>query len=558
MRGRAEIEKEMIRTVTKMPHVVCLVLALAVLLGPRTVFGAVEQRNFDFVVYGATPSGIVTAVAAARQGLRVALISPGSHIGGMVTGGLSTTDRGNVNTIGGIPREFFELVGQHYNERIEFDFEPHVAAQVFEDMLREAKVSVYLDARLRENDGVNKHGAQISSITMEDGAVFSAIEFADCTYEGDLMAEAAVSYTWGREAAAQYGESWAGMLSTNRHENWDHQFPVRVSPFAADGSLLPGVSPATKAKRGEGDKHLPAYDFRMCFTKNKADQAPYPKPDGYDPARYDLLARYLVAMESAGIQIRMSDLMMVIPIRNEKFDVNNHGPISTDNINGNTDFPILTYKQREEMEREHYRYEAGFFYFLAHDPRVPAELQNEVNEYGLAKDEFEDTNNWPWQFYIRESRRMLGEYVITQHDVLENTTKPDSIGMGSYQMDSHNVERFVTPDSAVQNEGDMYLPVTPWEIPYRSIVPERSEAVNLFVTVCLSASHVAYGSYRQEPGYMIAGQAAGTAASIAVRKNVAVQDVSISELQQDLLAAHVVLHWHDFSPPQRGDNLNSN
>jgi hypothetical protein len=542
----------MIRTLKHLSFVV------GILLSSQNLPAASQQLHFDLVVYGSTPGGVAAAVAAAREGLHVALVDTGRHVGGMAAGGLSTSDRGNTDTIGGISREFFERVGRHYNERIEWDFEPHVAEQVFNDLLREAHVSVFFNERLREAGGVTKQGARIMAISMEDGSVFSANEFVDCSYEGDLMAHAGVSYTWGREAAAQYHESWAGVLSTNRYQDWDHQFPVRVSPYAADGSLLPGVSPSPKGEFGQGDKKLPAYTFRMCFTNDKANQVPYPKPDGYDPRQYDLLARYLVALQAAGHTIRMADMVMPIAIRNGKFDVNNHGPISTDGINANLDYPNASYKRREEIIQEQYNYEAGFFYFLAHDPRVPANLQNEINLYGLAKDEFTDTNNWPWQYYVREARRMVGEYVTTQHDVLEDITKPDSIGMASYQMDSHNLQRVATLDGAVVNEGDMYLPVKPWEIPYRSIVPKRSEATNLLVPVCISASHAAFGSFRQEPAMMIAGQAAGLAAATAIHKNMDVQDVPVPELQENLIAGHAVLHWHEFAVPQEGDTLTSN
>jgi hypothetical protein len=533
-------------------------LMAAIFLASHNLLAAPQQLHFDLAVYGSTPGGIAAAVAAAREGMHVAVIDNGHHVGGMAAGGLSTSDRGNTETIGGISHEFFERVGHHYNERIEWDFEPHVAEQVFNDLLSEAHVTVFFNQRLRETDGVTKQGARIMAITMEDGSVFSATEFVDGSYEGDLMAQAGVSYTWGREAASQYHESWAGVLSTNRYQDYDHQFPVRVSPYASDGSLLPGVSTSPMGEFGEGDKKLPAYTFRMCFTNNKANQAPFPKPDGYDPRRYDLLARYLVALQSSGHTIRVGDMTMPIALRNEKFDVNNHGPISTDGINANWDYPNASYKRREEIIKEQYNYEAGFFYFLAHDPRVPANLQNEFNQYGLAKDEFTDTNNWPWQYYVREARRMVGEYVFTQHDVLEDITKPDSIGMASYQMDSHNVQRVVTSDGAVVNEGDMYLAVKPWEIPYRSLVPKRSEAVNLLVPVCISGSHTAYGSFRQEPAMMIAGQAAGTAAAIAVRKNLDVQDVPLPELQEKLVAGHAVLHWQEFAVPQAGDSLTSN
>lgn len=515
--------------------------------------------HFDLVVYGSTPSGVVAAVAAAREGLRVVLLSQGHHVGGMVSGGLSHTDRGDAGTIGGIAREFFERAGQHYNERIEWDFEPHVAEQVFDGLLREARVTVVSNARLRELRGVTKSGSRIRTIATEDGKTYSASTFIDASYEGDLMAQAGVSFTVGREAASQYNESWAGVLTTNRHQDWDHQFPIRVSPYAPGGSLLPLVSSAPKGKFGQGDKKLPAYCYRVTFTDDRSNQVPFSKPEGYDPRQYELLTRYLVDRQAQGYKFRMADMVMADSIRNGKFDVNNHGPISTDFINESWDYPTASYKRREEIEHRHYLYEAGFFYYLAQDPHVPALLQNEFNLFGLAADEFTDNHHWPWQLYIREARRMVGEFVVTQNVVLAHQPMHDSIGMGSYNMDSHNVQRIPTPDGAVENEGDFWLPVNaPWEIPYRCITPKRSEAENLLVPVCSSLSHVAYGTFREEPALMIAGQAAGTAAVLAARKKLAIQDVPMPELQARLTAAHAILHWSGFSLPHSGDALDSN
>ena len=519
----------------------CLLLVGLVLAASQNLLGASKDLRYDLVVYGSTPSGIMTAIAASRAGLHVALVDKAPHVGGMVTGGLSYTDRGNTDTIGGIPREFFEHVGQHYGEPVEWGFEPHVAEHVYKEMLRQAHVVVFLNARLREAHGVVKKNARITRIIMEDGSVFSAREFADCTYDGDLMNEAGISNTWGREPAVQYKESLAGVQPTLRY---DLQFRAKVSPYAEDGSLLPGVSSLPKGELGQGDKKVPAYNFRLCLSKDKADQAPYPRPEGYDPARYELLARYLPALSKArGRDLHLSDIFLIEPLQGDKADFNNMGAISTDEIGTNWDYPTGSYKRKEEIVKELYKYDAGFLYFIAHDPRVPATLQKEMNEWGLAKDEFTDTNHWPWRMYVREARRMVGEYVFTQHDVLENSKKTDSIGMGSYQLDSHNVQRVPTSDGGVENEGDMYVTDKPYEIPYRSIVPKRTEATNLLVPVCLSASHAAYGTIRQEPVYMIIGQAAGDAAAIAVRGNLDVQDVPIAKLQTELLAGHAILHW---------------
>lgn len=522
-------------------RLLCLLLILATVFCVQSSCARPNEVQFDLVVYGATPSGIVAAIAAARAGLHVALIEPGKHIGGMVASGLSHTDRGNTETIGGIPREFFENVGRRYGETVEWNFEPHVAAQVFEEMLQQAHVSVFTGERLLKPHGVMKHADRIRRIVMEDGRSFSSAEFVDATYEGDLMEESGVSNTWGRESQAEYGESLAGVLGTLR---MDLQFRAKVSPYAADGSLLPGISAHPKGTLGQADKKLPSYNFRLCVTTDKDNQIPFPKPDGYDPRQYELLARYLPILEKTlGRPLEMKDVFLMEILKGDKWDLNNMGAISTDDTGMNWKFPTATYEERAAMFKQHFVYEAGLLYFLAHDPRIPSSLQSLVKSYGLAKDEFTDTDHWPWQLYIRESRRMIGEYVFTQHDALENITKTDSVGMGSYQLDSHNVQRVVTADGFVENEGDYYVETKPYEVPFRSIVPKPDEVVNLAVPVCMSATHAAYGTIRQEPVYMILGQAAGTAVAIAFREHRRVQDVPVAELQAKLLETHAVLHW---------------
>lgn len=526
-----------------------LILPMLVLSGSGAPVAESGQMRFDVVVYGATPSGIVASLAAARQGLHVALLEPTQHIGGMVAGGLSYTDRGNVETIGGIPREFFSRVGQKYGDPVVWGFEPHIADEVFHEMLKDAQVEVFRGMKLREHNGVTKKDARIISITMENGTTFHGMAFADASYEGDLMAQAGVSVTWGRESRAHYGESLAGVLPTQR---LDLQFRVKVSPYGANGKLLPLVSSLPRGELGAGDKRIPSYNYRLCLTSDKADQVPYPRPPGYDPHRFDLLARYLTALgKSKGHPLDIHDVLLMEKLKNNKWDANNMGAISTDYTGMNWTYPTASYKEREQMALEHKLYDQAFFYFLAHDPQVPPALQAEVNAYGLAKDEFLDTSHWPHQLYIREARRMVGQYVLTQHDVLESGKQDDSVGMGSYQLDSHNIQRVPTPDGSVENEGDYFVVTKPYEIPYRGLMPRASEVSNLLVSVCISSSHAAYGTIRQEPVYMILGQAVGTALAIAVRRNVAVQEVPVSELQGILLADHAVLHWS--APAHEGE-----
>jgi hypothetical protein len=347
--------------------------------------------------------------------------------------------------------------------------------------------------------------------------------FADATYEGDLMAQAGVSFTWGREAIAEYGESLAGV----RDHTPLHQFQAPVSPVDASGRLLPEIMPRTKDPVGAADRRVQAYNFRLCLTKVPANRVAWPKPAGYSPARYELLARYLPPFEAALKRpLGIKDVMTADILQNGKTDTNNNGAFSTDYIGGSYAYPTGSYAVRARIRQAHVDYLQGFLYFLATDSRVPPALQAEMKEWGLCADEFTDTGNWPHQLYVREARRMIGEYVMSQKDIQTELTKPDVIGMGSYNSDSHNVQRRPTEDGTeVENEGDMQVRVSPYQIPYRMLVPRRREATNLFVPVCFSATHVAYSTLRMEPQYMILGHAAGVAARMAIVANVPVQDV---------------------------------
>jgi FAD dependent oxidoreductase len=499
---------------------------------------AQTPKEYDLLVYGATAGGIATAVAARRDGASVALVDPGHHIGGLVAGGLSSSDHGNVAAVGGISREFFEAVGHHYGESIEWNFEPHVATAVFESMLRDAHIDTFFNSPLSEK-GVEKKNGRILGIHTTNGKYFRARIFADCSYEGELMGLAGVSYTWGRESESTYHESLAGVRGPQRK---DHLFTVHVSPYGADGKLLPEVQPGEPGAIGTGDKKVQAYGFRMCITQQADNQIPFPKPDHYDPARYEILARLVEALTVAKARPPyFREMIIMSKLKGDKYDINSLGAASTDHIGGSWGFPTANAQQRQTIWHEHYEYEAGFFYFLGHSDRIPPQLRDEVNSYGLAKDEFSDTEGWPWQLYIRESRRMVGEYLMTQHDIQDNITKPDSIGMGSYQSDSHGVERIATADGGTQNEGEMYVPTRPYQIPYRLILPKRSEVSNLLVPVCFSASHVAYSTLRMEPQYMIIGQAAGVAAAMAVHNHTSIYDISVPALQQRLIGEHAVL-----------------
>jgi len=511
----------------------------------RTLFFALllagaapAQQQFDLVVYGATAGGVATATAAARHGLKTVLLEPGNHIGGMVTGGLSGTDVGKIEVIGGMALEFYWRAGRHYQmdrhlQQLSWMPEPGVAEMIMRQMLADAKVTLLEKHRLVEKQGVIKQGVRIVEVVMENGARFRAKVFADCSYEGDLMAQAGVSYTFGREGTAQYGEPLAGV----RAHTGSHQFAVDIPAKDENGKLLPEVSAEPRGEPGSADKRIQAYNFRVIATNVAANRIPWPKPTGYDPKRYELLARYLPALTKyMGRPLLMNEVSLLRVIPNGKADFNNRGGFSTDYIGKNYAYPDGSYAERARIWQDHVDYQQGFYYFLANDPRVPRELQEEFRQWGLAKDEFTDTGNWPNQLYVREGRRMVGAFVASQKDLQTERTKTDVIGMGSYNSDSHNVQRHISPEGIVLNEGNVEVAVQPYQIPYRVLVPKPAEAENLLVPVCFSASHIAYSSLRMEPQYMILGHAAGVASALAVRKGVAVQAVPIEELQSILLA----------------------
>jgi len=500
--------------------------------------GDAPPPAYDLVVYGGTAGGVMTAVSAARMGLKVALLEPRRHIGGMVSGGLSYTDVGKREVIGGDALEFYWRAGNHYGlpqylQNFAWYMEPKVAESIFRDMLRQAGVTVLFDRRLREKDGVRKTGGRVVSIVAENGEPFTARVFADASYEGDLMAQAGVSFTWGRESTAQYGESLAGV----RGETPFHQFQVDLPPDGVDITKDPG-------EPGSADRKVQAYNFRLILSHDPANRVPYPKPVHYDARRWDLLARYLEAWQKKlGRAQKAGEVLSIGPIPNQKADCNNNGAISTDYIGKSWDYPNASYRRREEIWRDHEEYTKELFYFLAHDPRVAPSLQKEVNEWGLAKDEFVDNGNFPNQLYIREARRLVGEYVMTQRDIQTEVAKPDPIGMGSYNSDSHNIQRVVNRDGFLRNEGDVQVPVTPYQIPYRILLPKKAEAQNLLVPVCFSASHVAYSTLRMEPQYMMLGQAAGVAAALAIRSGRAVHDIDTAELTRVLVRQGAILEY---------------
>ncbi len=486
----------------------------------------------DVCIYGGTSCGIITAVQLSRLGRKVVLIEPSAHLGGMTTGGLSNTDIGNKAAIGGMSREFYHRVGQKYGKEEEWRFEPHIAEEVYAAMLKEAAVTVYSKEYLHS---VQKQGNRIVALLTESGLNVRARYFVDATYEGDLMAQAKVHYIVGRESNTVYGETLNGAQTRTKH-----QFDAVVDPYVRVGDpasgLLPGVNSVPAAPNGTGDKRIQAYNFRLCMATAANNRLPFLKPEGYDPSQYLLLARYLATSWNQVFQ-------KFDPVQNYKTDTNNHGAVSTDFIGQNYAWPEADYRTREQIFRAHVVYEQGWAWFLANDPTVPEPIRAKMNTFGLCRDEFPETGGWPPQLYVREARRMVGNYVMTEADCRGERVVPDSIGLAAYTMDSHNCQRFVR-DGRVWNEGDVQVGgMPPYPIAYRAIVPKKAECANLLVPVCLAASHIAYGSIRMEPVFMILGQSAALAADIALTDNIAVQDVDYRKLRPRLEAAHQILEW---------------
>jgi hypothetical protein len=538
-----------------------LVLALWI-----SLLQGAQPPVYDLVVYGGTSAAITAAVQARRMGKTVVVVSPDRHLGGLSSGGLGFTDTGDKSVIGGLSREFYQRIWAHYDkpaawtwqkreeygnkgqgtpaidgaQRTMWIFEPHVAEQVFEAMVKEHRIDVVRGEWLDRATGVRKDGSRIRSIRTLSGRTYSGRMFVDATYEGDLMAAAGVSYHVGREAQSTYGEKWNGVQTGVLHHR--HHFgvlPAKISPYVVPGvprsGLLPRVSADPPGEYGQADHRIQAYCYRMCLTDHPDNRIAFPKPDGYDARQYELLLRIFDAGWRETFQ-------KFDAIPNRKTDTNNHGPFSTDNIGFSYDYPEASYERRREILAEHERYQKGWLYFIANDPRVPKDVQAEMQRWGLAKDEFTSSGGWPHQIYVREARRMIGSFVMTEHELLKTRPTPAPVGMGSYTIDSHNVQRYVTADGSVQNEGDIGVSTGgPYSIAYGALVPKRGEADNLLVPVCVSSSHIAFGSIRMEPVFMVLGQSAATAAAIAIDDDVTVQEVPYAKLRDRLLKDAQVL-----------------
>ncbi len=560
----------------------------ALLCGLTLWMNSAQAAEYDVVVYGGTSAGVISAVQAKKMGKTVVLVCPDKHLGGLSSGGLGFTDTGNKSVIGGLSREFYHRIWKHYDDeqnwkwmkkseyggkgqgtpavdgtqRTQWIFEPHAAEHAFEAFVADYKIEVQRNEWLDRGPsggkkgevakGVVKQDGRIRSITTLSGKTYSGKMFIDATYEGDLLAAAGVDYHVGRESRATYDENWNGIQTGVLHHG--HHFGAvkkKISPYVIPddpkSGVLPRVSTASPGEYGAGDHRVQAYCYRMCLTQHDPNRVPFPKPEGYDSKQYELLLRVF----DAGWR---ETFHKFDPIPNHKTDTNNHGPFSTDNIGMNYDYPEATYERRAAILAEHRTYQQGWLYFIANDPRVPADVREAMAKWGLAKDEFTDNGNWPHQIYVREARRMIGSYVMTENELLKKRPTPESVGIGSYTIDSHNVQRYITEEGYVQNEGDIGVGLKgPYEIAFGSLLPKKAECQNLVVPVCVSSTHLAFGSIRMEPVFMILGQSAATAAVMAIDAQQAVQDVPYAKLREQLLKDGQILEYEGSKSRETGD-----
>ncbi|MEZ6067229.1 MAG: FAD-dependent oxidoreductase [Planctomycetaceae bacterium] len=458
-----------------------------------------KDEHYDVVIYGGTSAGVAAAVQVRRLGKTVLLIEPRGHLGGLTISGLGMTDSGNKSVIGGISREFYQRVKRKYDDPAnwkwqqpdqfrgyapdsdaQWTFEPHIAEAVFAEMLDEAEVPAL--KRIQVMQLSKSDTGAISGLFLSDGRVVTGGAYIDATYEGDLMAMAGVTTTVGREANATYGETLNG-IQTARAVS--HQFTHQVDPYITPGDpssgLLPGINKTPGGADGTADGLLQAYNYRLCITDVKENQRPFEKPVGYDERDHELLLRNF---EAGDMRLPLAISMMP----NRKTDVNNNFAVSTDWIGMNHDYAEANASDRAAFEARLKTYTHGLMWTLANHPRVPEKIRNEVSRWGWAKDEWQGPDWWNYWPYVREARRMVSDYVHTELDCRRLRDCPDPVGMGSYNMDSHHCQRYVTAEGFVRNEGDVQVsPGGPYLVSYRAIVPRKSECPNLLVPVCLSA-----------------------------------------------------------------------
>lgn len=546
-----------------------IILLAAFLVAPQPRIQAAESSAIrrDIVIYGGTSAGIVAGIQARAMGKSVVVIEAGQREGGLTTGGLGQTDIGNKQVIGGLSREFYRRIARHYSdpsawkwqkreayrdggqtrtskaEQSMWTFEPGAALKVYRDWIAETGLEVVRGGSLDRENGVRTKGGRIVRIVMKSGRVFSGKVFLDCTYEGDLMAAAGVDYTVGREAASQYGETLNGVQTRMAKH---HQFVKGVDPYVKPGDpasgLLPFIDPAGPGEEGAADHRVQAYCFRMCLTDHPGNRIPFAKPEGYNEQWYELLLRNYEGGETGLPWINSS-------MPNRKTDTNNRLGFSTDFIGQNYAWPEASDEERMAIKARHRLYQRGLMWTLAYHPRMPEKIRRQISRWGMTRDEFVEGGGWQEQLYVREARRMIGSFVMTQNHCQQREKVEDSVGMGAYTMDSHRVQRHVDADGHVRNEGDVQVGgFPPYPISYRSLTPKSAECGNLLVPVCLSASHMAFGSIRMEPVFMVLGQSAATAASLAIDADVSVQEVDYAKLRKRLEADGQILNYA--APPR--------
>jgi hypothetical protein len=530
--------------------------------------------QYDIVIYGGTSAGVAAAIQSSRMGKSVVLIEPSQRIGGLTTGGLGATDIGNKQAIGGISYEFYRNIKIYYDdpenwkwqtkeeyqqsrnaphEEAMWTFAPSAALAVYKKMMNKESIKLVCGEKLDRQSGVKKSNNKITEIVMLSGRSFRGQMFIDATYEGDLMAAADVSYVTGRESNREYGESLNGVQANKvsltlrgrvSRNSIHHNFIDGVDPYIVkgdpSGGLLPFITEGGPGIDGRGDKKIQAYCFRMTLTDHPDNRIPFAKPDGYNELEYELLFRNYEAAEGPLEEMYSYGDPLVpwinTPMPDRKTDTNNQKGFSTDFIGQNYDYPEADYEQREKIVQEHRKYQQGLMWSLAYHPRIPEKVRNVVSKWGTCKDEYESDDGWQEQLYVREARRMVSSYVMTQRNCEGFENAEDPVGLAAYGMDSHQVQRYVDANGYVQNEGNVEAPVeAPYPISYRSIIPKQEECANLVVPVCVSATHIAYGSIRMEPVFMVLGQSAATAAALAIDSNKGLQELDYNILRSKLL-----------------------
>ena len=539
-----------------------------------------DSNEYDVVVYGGTSAGISAAIQTSRMGKSVLLIEPTRRLGGLTTGGLGATDIGNKQAIGGISREFYQNIKNYYNDPANWKwqnpddynqnrndpgndamwtFEPSAALEVYLKMIEPENITIVYGERLERQNGVKKNGTEITEILMESGSRFRGKMFIDASYEGDLMAAAGVSYVVGRESNSQYGETLNGVQAnktsltlrgTVSRNAYNHNFIDGVDPYITMGDpssgLLPFIEKDPPSADGTGDSRIQAYCYRMTLTDHPDNRIPFTKPEDYNELEYELLFRNYEAAKGP-IEEMYSYGDPLVPwinskMPNRKTDTNNQKGFSTDFIGQNYDYPEASYEEREKIAQRHLKYQQGLMWTLAYHPRIPQKVRDVVSQWGMCRDEFPENNGWTDQLYIREARRMISDYVMNQKHCEGYEIAEDPVGLGAYGMDSHHIQRYVDSNGFVQNEGNVEAPVFgPYPVSYKSIIPKKSECSNLLVPVCLSATHIAYGSIRMEPVFMILGQSAATAACMAIDKKTDIQELEYQELKSQLLKDKQIL-----------------